>query len=348
LLRLRPLLLVSALLVVPAAALAAARGGDPDGARGEGARVAPGSTAPGSVATPPAGAATPDPPARPLAPPETRPSPRGARPRTRARARRGPRPRAAAGLRLRLGRPRAFALSPPGRPRAGLLADLDSGRVLWSRAARSRLPVASLTKVMTALLVVQSARVGERARITADAVRVRGSRVGLPPGRSAGVQALLHAMLLASGNDAAAVLARHVGGTERRFVARMNRRARAMGLRCTRFVNPHGVGPGNRSCPADLARLARAAMDVPRIARIVARPRAHVALGGAPRTLGTTNPLLRGGVPGTLGLKTGTSPSAGRCLIAVVRHGDRRLVAVLLRSADPGGDARALLRHAAG
>jgi D-alanyl-D-alanine carboxypeptidase (penicillin-binding protein 5/6) len=79
----------------------------------------------------------------------------------------------------------------------------------------------------------------------------------------------------------------------------------------------------------------------------VARPDAVVALGGAPRTVTTTNPLLRAAVPGTLGLKTGTSPSAGRCLIAVVRQDGRRLAAILLRSADPGGDARALLRRAA-
>jgi len=243
--------------------------------------------------------------------------------------------------------PPAFAAALPGRPRAGLLVDLGSGRVLWRASPRRVLPVASLTKVMTALLVAESTRVGERALVTFEGVRARGSAVGgLPVGRRVGVSALLHGLLLASGNDAAAVLARHVAGSEPAFVARMNARARRLGLGCTRFATPHGIGPENRSCPADLARLARLALAPPRVARIVARRDAVVRLGGAPRTLVNTNPLLQARVPGVLGLKTGTSPSAGRCLIAVVRRGGRRLAAILLGSADPGGDARALLRRA--
>jgi serine-type D-Ala-D-Ala carboxypeptidase (penicillin-binding protein 5/6) len=234
-------------------------------------------------------------------------------------------------------------------PRAGLVFDLDSGEVLWRRNPVERQPVASLTKVMTALLVVARTQPGERVRVPAAALHYRGSGVGvLKRGRSVPLNGLLHGLLLPSGNDAAIALAVHVSGSEQRFVRLMNRRAGRLGLRCTRFVDPHGLSAGNRSCAADLASLSRVAMGKPRIARIVRRRTAVVPfpIKGGRLYVNSTNPLLRERYRGTIGLKTGYTRRAGRCLVAIVRRGARTLGVVLIGSPDTGRQARKLLGRA--
>src|SRR5581483_3049375 len=115
--------------------------------------------------------------------------------------------------------------------RSGLLFDVSNGRVLWQRKPTWRLPIASLTKMMTALVVVSHARMSERVLITRDALRYSGSGVGLlPRGKRVPLLALLYGLLLPSGNDAAIALADHVAGTQGRFVRLMNERARQMHL----------------------------------------------------------------------------------------------------------------------
>jgi D-alanyl-D-alanine carboxypeptidase len=232
-------------------------------------------------------------------------------------------------------------------PRAGLLFDLDSGEVLWRRNPTRRLPIASLTKMMTALLVSDRTRAGDRARITREALNYTGSGMGLlRHGRRVPVQTLLHGLLLPSGNDAAIALALRVSGSQRAFVGRMNERAALMGLTCTRFASPSGImDRGNHSCAADLAQLGRAVLDDPRLARIVRRRRAILPFRtkGGHIFLYNNNPLVRLGYPGVLGVKTGYTRAAGRCLVAAARRGGRRLGVVLLRSPDPGRQARHLL-----
>ena len=266
----------------------------------------------------------------------------------------GPAPLAGQGtapspLAVRLDDPRgALRVTFDRPPRAGLLFDLDTGRVLWRRHATKVLPVASLTKLMTALLVAERVPRRGRVRITPEALRYRGSGVGLlPRGRLIGVQAMLHGLLLVSGNDAAIALAqRAAGGSVRRFVRLMNRRAEAMGLGCTRFSSPSGIrDAGNHSCAGDVAAMARAVLRVPRLARIVRRRSAVLPLPirGGKLHLYNTNPLLRERYRGTTGVKTGYTVAAGRCLVATARRGAARLGVVLLDSPDPGRQARRLL-----
>jgi serine-type D-Ala-D-Ala carboxypeptidase (penicillin-binding protein 5/6) len=231
-------------------------------------------------------------------------------------------------------------------PRAGLVFDLDTGEVLWHRDPLRRLPMASLTKIMTAIVVTERTGPRDPVRITPAALHYEGSGVGvLPKGRRVRLEALLNGLLIVSGNDAAIALAVHVSGSERRFVALMNRRARNLGLRCTHFASSHGLESGNRSCAADLAALARIAMKRPRIARIARKHQAILPfpIKGGKLYLSSHNPLLRIGYAGAIGLKTGYTDPAGRCFVGVARRGGRTLGVVLLNSFDPAKQAPKLL-----
>ncbi len=231
-------------------------------------------------------------------------------------------------------------------PRGGLLFDLDTGRVLWRLHAKRTLPIASLTKIATAIVTVERTAPGERLKIPRSALEVPGSGIGkLRRGKRVRVDALLYGLMLASANDAAVALADHVAGSKGRFVRLMNRRARGLGLACTRFVSPHGLEPGNRSCAVDLAVLTQVAMSKRRIVRVVRRDRAKLRfpVKTGRLELNSTNPLLRTGYRGAVGLKTGYTDRAGRCFVGVAKRGSRRLGVVLLHSPDPNRQARRLL-----
>jgi D-alanyl-D-alanine carboxypeptidase len=231
-------------------------------------------------------------------------------------------------------------------PRAGLVFDVASGEVLWRRNPLRARPVASLTKLMTALVAVTRTRPPDGVVVPAAALRYEGRGVGvLQRGRRVPVEALLSAVLITSANDAAIALAHHVAGSVPAFAALMNERARLLGLRCSHFVSPHGLESANRSCAADLAAMARLAMAERRIARIarVRYTQIDAAVKGGRLYLATTNPLLQMGYRGTIGLKTGFTTAAGHCLVAVVRRGGRTLGAVLLGSPNPGLQAQRLL-----
>jgi serine-type D-Ala-D-Ala carboxypeptidase (penicillin-binding protein 5/6) len=231
-------------------------------------------------------------------------------------------------------------------PRAGLVFDVETGAVLWRRRPVEQLPVASLTKIMTALVVTAAAGPDEPVRITSAALSYQGSGVGLlPRGKRVRLETLLGGLMIVSGNDAAIALSVHVAGSERRFVRLMNERARRWGLECTRFVSSHGLEPGNRSCAADLAVLTRMAVADRRIARVARRRQAvyRFPIKGRKLYLSTHNPLFRLGYPGAIGLKTGYTDEAGRCFVGVARRGGRTLAVVLLDSRNPGTHAAKLL-----
>ena len=235
-------------------------------------------------------------------------------------------------------------------PRAGLLFDLSSGRVLWQRDSLARLRIASLTKMMTALLVVRSSPPGAHVLVTKQAVNAAGSKVGvLPKGRSVRLESMLYGLLLPSGNDAAVALAQHVAGSVSRFVERMNREAADLGLGCTRFSSPSGfIDRHNYSCARDLAVLAHVDLGQPRLARVT-RARSAVLpfpIKGGKLFLYNNNPMLIYHYPGATGLKTGYTVAAGRCLVATAERHGVKLGVVLLDSPEPGIQARVLLDRA--
>jgi D-alanyl-D-alanine carboxypeptidase len=232
----------------------------------------------------------------------------------------------------------AFALRFNKPPRAALVFDVNDGEVLYRRRPLTVLPMASLTKIMTALVVTQETEPDERVRITKAALRYQGSGVGvLPKGKRVRLESLMNGLMLVSGNDAAIALAVHVSGNERKFVRLMNEKARLWGLRCTRFASSHGLENGNRSCAADLAVMTRLAMRNRRIARITRRAQVSFPfpIKGGRLYLAGHNPLLRAGYRGAIGLKTGFTDAAGRCFVGVARRGGRTLAVVLLGSPNP-------------
>ena len=234
-------------------------------------------------------------------------------------------------------------------PKAGLAFDLADGEVLWRRHATTVRPIASLTKLMTALLAVERFAAGEAVRIARMSDWVGGSRMGgLKPGRRVRADVLLKGLLISSANNAAVALAIAGAGSERAWVALMNKRAKLLGLTCTHFVDSHGLDRRNRSCASDVATLAMRAMNEPRIAEIARKRFARVWPGsGKKLTLRTTNHLLRDRYPGAVGLKTGYTIAAGFCLVAILERGERRIGIVLLGSRDSFADARRVAREAA-
>jgi D-alanyl-D-alanine carboxypeptidase len=234
--------------------------------------------------------------------------------------------------------------------RAGLLFDVHSGRVLWARAPSRLVAIASLTKMMTALVVVAHSKPSDQVLITPAATHFTGSGIGLLPlGKRVPELALLYGLLLPSGNDAAIALAQHVAGTRERFIALMNRRARQMGLRCSHFNSVSGiVDLNNHSCARDLAVLAHAMLRNQLLAKIIGTRSAILPfpVKGGKLYLYNNNPLLVTGYPGTDGVKTGYTDAAGHCLVVTVRRGPHWLGLVLLHSTDTGTQAENLLASA--
>ncbi|MBN6188884.1 D-alanyl-D-alanine carboxypeptidase [Aneurinibacillus sp. BA2021] len=218
------------------------------------------------------------------------------------------------------------------------LIEAEDGRVLWEKQAVQPLPPASMTKMMTTLVVMERVRHGQlhltdRVRISRQAAAVRGSSMGLKAGETATIRALLYGLLLASGNDAAAALAEYTAGSSRSFVELMNEQARVLELVDTQFRNPHGLSvSGHVSSAYDMCLIARRLVQHTAALSIAKRKRAVIRLGRSGRsvTLRNTNTLL-GASGGVDGLKTGYTPKAKYCLCATAPH-DRfgRLIAVVM------------------
>ncbi len=244
-----------------------------------------------------------------------------------------------------------FTGSPPDvSAQTWILYDATFDRVLAEGDADQRRAMASTTKMMTALLVVDRGSRFDRVTISETAPEVGEAEIDLVAGEVWTVQQLLYAMLLGSANDAALAAAEHVGGTVERFVELMNDRAEQLGMDNTRFANPHGLDePNHFSSARDLLTLARAMMAVDELATMVATREAPLppTVDGEERTVRTTNRLLYE-YPGANGVKTGYTDDAGWTLAASAERDGRVLFAIVMGSPTVDrrfADASALLDY---
>jgi serine-type D-Ala-D-Ala carboxypeptidase (penicillin-binding protein 5/6) len=222
------------------------------------------------------------------------------------------------------------------------------GRVVWERGAGVSRPPASLTKIMTALVLLEGNwSAGAPVTVSANAARETGTRLGLRAGETLSASDLMTAMLVMSANDACEALAEHAAGTAPAFVAAMNARAKSLGLASTHFDNPCGHdAPGQRSSAKDLLTLTEEALSHPEFARIVALRAADVRTStGRHISIHTANHLIESS-RGVTGVKTGTTPAAGKCLVVLAVRDGVRVVIVLLDAADRWWTAAALVEEA--
>jgi D-alanyl-D-alanine carboxypeptidase len=232
-----------------------------------------------------------------------------------------------------------------------MVYDETAGVVLATWNADEQRPMASVTKAMTAMVVVDNAGLDEIVTVPAFATRARGSTAGLVAGEQWTVYDLLVAMMVRSGNDAALALAHHVGaGDVDSFVAMMNAKAGDLGLDTTHFANPNGLDHAEHySSASDLVDLTVATLDYPVIGEIAAIETIKMPEDptGKTRRFNNTNRLV-GAYPGVVGLKTGDTPWAGKVLLAVGERGPRRIVTVVMGTDDHFRDTRELLDWAFG
>ncbi|MDO8949968.1 MAG: D-alanyl-D-alanine carboxypeptidase family protein [Actinomycetota bacterium] len=213
---------------------------------------------------------------------------------------------------------------------SGILETAD-GELLWARAQDEERSMASTTKIMTAIVVLDSGvQLDERVTVPSEAARVGEAGVGLVPGQELTVRQLLEAMLVHSGNDAAITLAVHTSGSLDVFVEAMNAKAVELDLRNSTFTNPHGLDePGHHTSAADLATMARYAMRKQAFRDIVQMKEVRIPVGSSTRRFEASN-LLLGTFNGATGIKTGWTSDAGYCLVASAERDGIELFAVVL------------------
>lgn len=247
-----------------------------------------------------------------------------------------------------LGATSAQALENPFPKAGGAYLVVRDGQPLWGAGIDRPLQPASLAKMMTALLELESGRARDRIVVVGKgAAGATGKRLGLRAGERYRAADLLAATVILSANDACRALAEDLAVTRERFVARMNARASALGMNGTRFADPCGHDrPSQRTTAADMARLAQAVASREEYMRLAgtARTRVRTADGKREFAVANTNALI--GYAGVIGLKTGYTPEAGTCIVALAERDGVRVLLVILQGSDRWWDAAAMLERA--
>lgn len=227
--------------------------------------------------------------------------------------------------------------------KAAVIIDFDTGMVVYEKNSRARRAPASTTKMMTALVTLENARLDEVV-VAGPNVLVEPSIIGLDPGDRLTVEQMLYGLLLPSGNDAAIALAEHVGGSVGGFAGMMNAKAAQLGMKDSQFMNPHGLdADGHYSSAYDLALLTRAAMRNPVFEKIVATRELRIQT--PIRWLFANNNRLLSSYQGADGVKTGYTDDAGRCLAFSATRNGHRAISVVLDSGDLWNDSSTLLDY---
>lgn len=213
--------------------------------------------------------------------------------------------------------------------------DRLSGRCIYGKDENKQTAMASTTKIMTSIIVVENCNLEDLVTVTSKAAGTGGSRLGLHTDDKITVNDLLYGLMLRSGNDAAVALAIHTSGSVEDFAKLMNQKAEELGLKDTHFVTPHGLdNPNHYTTAFELAKITDYALKNETIAKIVKTKSTTISINGNPMQINNTNELL-GTVEGVYGVKTGFTNNAGRCLVTSVKRGDMDLIIVVI-----GADTR--------
>ncbi len=214
--------------------------------------------------------------------------------------------------------------------KAAVIYDRTTGKIIWGKNENEKRAMASTTKIMTAIVIIEKANLKDIVTISKKAANTGGSVLHINTGDKISVNDLLYGLLLRSGNDTAVALAEHVGGSIQGFAKLMNQKAKELGLNCTNFVTPHGLDNENHYTTAlELAKLTDYALKNEKFAQIVNTKKITISINGTPRAINNTNELL-GVLNGVNGVKTGFTGNAGRCLVTSCTREGNQIITVVL------------------
>ena len=237
----------------------------------------------------------------------------------------------------------AFALDVSAR--SAILIEADTGKILYAENAHEKLPMASTTKIMTALVALEQGDTEDTVTVDASAYGTEGSSIYLHLEEEIALKDLLYGLMLSSGNDAAVAIAVHIGGGTQSFADMMNKRAIELGAYNTNFVTPNGLHDDAHYTTAyDLARIAAEAMKNQEFRQIVATEYYRAETGEIARTFKNKNRILWE-YPGGTGVKTGYTKAAGRCLVFAAEQEGMELIGVVLNCPNMFEDAKAMLDY---
>lgn len=214
--------------------------------------------------------------------------------------------------------------------RAFVVLDRKSNSIIVGKNEKEKRKMASTTKIMTALIVIENSQLDTLVEVSKKAAGTGGSRLGLKTGDKITINDLLYGLMLCSGNDAAVCLAETVGGSISGFAQLMNEKAKQLGLNNTNFVTPHGLDEDEHYTTAyELALLANYALNNETFSKIVGTKTTTISINGYPKTISNTNELL-GNLNGVYGIKTGFTNGANRCLVTACKRDDMDIICVVL------------------
>lgn len=240
------------------------------------------------------------------------------------------------------------AAPPTIQAQGAILMDGKTGQILYEKNAYQQLAPASTTKIMTAIIAIESGQLDKETTVSKNAANTSGSTMHLQEGQVISLRELLTGLLLRSGNDSAVAIAEMIAGDVESFVGRMNQKAAEIGAANTQFRNPHGLSaPGHKSTAFDLAWITRYAMNNPTFAEIVSTKNINIDWEDSrgnehAQSLKNTNKLLWM-LEEADGVKTGTTKEAGPCLVSSATKNNQRLIAVTLHDTNRWTDSQALL-----
>lgn len=214
--------------------------------------------------------------------------------------------------------------------KAAIVIDRETGTVLYEKNAYTKRAMASTTKIMTAIITIESGKLNDMVEVSKKAATIGGSRLGLKIGDKISLKDLLYGLMLRSGNDAAVQIAEYLGGSVEGFANMMNQKAKELNLNNTHYVTPHGLdNPQHYTTAYELAVLTNYALNNKTFANIVNTKQCNININGISKSLNNTNELL-GVLNGVNGVKTGFTNNAGRCLVTSITRDDFSIICVVL------------------